>query len=115
MYTAYKALPTSGKAIAKYARSIRNDIGLVNTYFFPVMKFLEHVLPQAFPDMSLEIVPPQDMPFKEGETIPGQNILCIRQKWMTDFIRILSMAPPWLARPEFPCSWTLGIRRFRSV
>ena len=79
MYTAYKALPTSGKAIAKYARSIRNDIGLGNTFFFPVMVFLEHILPQAFPDMNLEIVPPQDMPFKEGETIPGQNTIRIRE------------------------------------
>ena len=79
MYTAYKALPTSGKAIAEYARSIRSNTGLENAYFFPIMRFLEHVLPQAFPDMNLEIVPLQDMPFKEGETILGQNTIRIRE------------------------------------
>ena len=79
MNTAYKAAPTSKKAIADYARTIRRNMGLEQTFYFPVMEFLEVVLQEVFPDMTLEIVAPEDMPFKEGETIPGQNKIRIRE------------------------------------
>lgn len=79
MNTAYKAAPTSRKAIADYARTIRRNMGLEQTFYFPVMEFLEVVLQEVFPDMTLEIVAPEDMPFKEGETIPGQNKIRIRE------------------------------------
>ncbi len=41
MQTAYKALPTSRKAIAEYTRSLRRNVGLENEFFFPVMEYLE--------------------------------------------------------------------------
>ena len=46
---------------------------------FPIMQFLELIMPQIFPELNLEIPEIEEMPFKEGETIPGTNTIRIRQ------------------------------------
>ena len=79
MQTTYKALPTSKREIAEYTRSLRRNVGLENESFFPVMEYLEIFLQDKLMDLTLDIVPFSDMPFKEGETIPGQNTIRIRE------------------------------------
>ncbi len=79
MNTTYKATPTSRRRIEDYANQIRERCGFQDTKCFPIMHFLEIVLARFFPDMSLVIVEPEDMPFKEAETVPGQSLIRIRQ------------------------------------
>lgn len=79
MNTTYKAVPTSKKKIEEYANQIRERCGLQNTKCFPIMYFLEIVLARFFPDISLLVVEPEDMPFKEAETVPGQSLIRIRR------------------------------------
>ena len=79
MTTAYKALPTSKAAISDYARKLRRLCGYENKNTFPVMQFLELILPSLFPDLNLEIPEAEELPFKEGETLPGSNTIRIRK------------------------------------
>ena len=79
MDTTYKAAPTSKRNIEEYANQIRERCGFQNIKCFPIVHFLEIVLAQSFPDMSLLIVEPEDMPYKEAETVPGQSLIRIRQ------------------------------------
>ena len=65
MTTSFKALPTSKKEIADYARRIRRSMRLERKQFFPIVEFLEMTLQSAYPDMTLDIVPVHEMPFKE--------------------------------------------------
>ena len=79
MMTSFKALPTSKREIADYARRIRRRMQLEQKPFFPIVEFLEMTLQSAYEDMTLDIVPVDEMPFKEGETLPGQNTIRIRE------------------------------------
>ena len=78
MTTAYKALPASKREIADYARELRQVCGFENRNCFPIIQFLELILPRLFPDFNLEIPEVDDLPFKEGETIPGTNTIRLR-------------------------------------
>lgn len=55
MTTAYKALPASKREIADYARELRQVCGFEHKNRFPIMQFLELILPRLFPDFNLEI------------------------------------------------------------
>ena len=79
MTTAYKALPASTKEIANYARELRKACGYEYKKQFPIMHFLELILPRMFPDLSLELLEVDEMPFKEGETLPGSNTIRLRK------------------------------------
>ncbi len=47
--------------------------------YFPVIKFLELILPDLMDDFTLEIVEYENMPEKEGGTFPSCNIVRIRE------------------------------------
>lgn len=50
-----------------------------NCVYFPVIKFFELILPTLVEDFTYEIVEYSQMPDKEGETTPSQNIIRIRE------------------------------------
>ena len=79
MTTAYKAQPTSKQEISDYARSLRSVCGYEHKNQFPVVHFLELILPRLFPDFNLEIAEVEELPFKEGETLPGTNTIRLRR------------------------------------
>lgn len=76
----YKAVPVSRKDIRNFVKRLREMVGLEDELYFPIVPFLESVLPFLVPDFQLEIVPIEDMGGNmHGETFPGENRNCIRE------------------------------------
>ncbi len=75
----YKAQGISRKDIRQIVRDLRCGTGLENTLYFPIVCFLENVLPILFPDFQLEIVSRAEMGNKHGETYPSKNLIRIRE------------------------------------
>lgn len=75
----YKAAPLSRRKIRKLVSIIRKVTGTENQLFFPVVKFMELILPQLIENFTYEICSKEEMPNKCGETFPAENRICIRQ------------------------------------
>ena len=75
----YKAKPQSRDQIRRYVQYIKKLTGLENELYFPILPFVENVLPSLFPDYQFEIVPKCEMGAKHGETYPSKNIIRIRE------------------------------------
>lgn len=75
----YKADPISRNNIKNFVHKIKEITGFENDLYFPVVHFLEHVLPVLVPDFCLEIVPKNMMGSKHGETFPSKNLIRIRE------------------------------------
>lgn len=59
----------SGKQIRAFTKYIRELCGMTDRLYFPVVEFLEIILPNLIDDFTYEIVESSEMPDKEGETI----------------------------------------------
>jgi Zn-dependent peptidase ImmA (M78 family) len=75
----YKASPLSRNIIRSYVRQVKEQVGLVNEYCFPILTFVENILPTVIPDFQFEIVPVSEMRGKHGETFPSKHIMRIRE------------------------------------
>jgi Zn-dependent peptidase ImmA (M78 family) len=75
----YKAEPLSRNEIRRYVRKLKKSVGLEDTLMFPIVEFLENIIPMIIPDFQLEIVPKEDMGNKHGETYPSKNLIRIRE------------------------------------
>lgn len=75
----YKAAPQSRDQIRRYVRYIKEKTGFEDELYFPILQFVENVLPMMFPDFQFEIVPISEMGNKHGETYPSKNIIRIRE------------------------------------
>ena len=75
----YKADPLSREYIRRFVHDLRREIGMENTLMFPIVQFVEHVLPILIPDFQFEIVPESEMGDKHGETYPSKNHMKIRE------------------------------------
>lgn len=75
----YKAHAVSRKDIQNVVYQLKKIVGLEKELYFPVILFLENVLPLLIPDFQLEIVPVNKMGNKHGETYPNQKIIRIRE------------------------------------
>lgn len=75
----YKAQGISRNDIRHIVREIRRITNLEQTMCFPVVRFLEHILPILISDFQLEIVPKEEMGNKHGETYPSKNLIRIRE------------------------------------
>lgn len=75
----YKAQGISRNDIRHIVREIRRGIQLEYTLYFPIVRFLENILPLLIPDFQLEIVPRNEMGNKHGETYPSKNLIRIRE------------------------------------
>lgn len=75
----YKANAISRNDIRRYIRVLKKKVGLENELYFPVVQFLENVLPILIPDFQLEIIPVEEMGNKHGETYPSKSLIRIRE------------------------------------
>lgn len=75
----YKAAPVSRRDIRSLAALIRQITGTENTLYFPIVHFVECVLPQIVDGFFLEILPKEAMPNKCGETFPAEKKIQIRE------------------------------------
>lgn len=79
MNAAYKAMPVSKRNIADFAWDCRKSCGCAFIKEFPIVQYLELIMPRMFPGFTLEIAEAEEMPFKEGETIPGTDTIRLRR------------------------------------
>ncbi len=75
----YKADPVSRNQIRDFVRRLRRRVGMENELFFPILTFVENILPCIIPDFQLEIVSVAEMGGKHGETYPSKNLMRIRE------------------------------------
>ena len=75
----YKASAISRKNIQSFIRYLKKMVHLENEVYFPVVQFLENILPILISDFQLEIVPQREMGNKHGETYPSRNLIRIRE------------------------------------
>ncbi len=88
----YIAIPISRKIIEKNVYAIKRSLGLENELYFPIVKFLEHVMPAIDDKFHIEIIDKKDMTGKYAETIPSQHKICIREDVYNDACDDKSMA-----------------------
>ena len=75
----YKADPVSREGIRRFIRDLKRKVGLEYELYFPILPFVENVLPLLIPDFQFEVVPVDEMGVKHGETYPSKNIMRIRE------------------------------------
>lgn len=75
----YKAEPLSRAAIRNYVKRLKCIVGLDKVLMFPIMLFLENIIPILIPDFQLEILTKEEMGIKHGETYPNRNLIRIRE------------------------------------
>lgn len=73
----YRSKPLSRKQIQSIAMNLRKILNISPNEAFPIVKFLEYVLPQF--DYTLEICEPIEMQDKYAVTLPGEKVLRIRE------------------------------------
>ena len=74
-----KATPMSRKQICRLIHYIKKKAGLENELYFPIVPFVENILPMMFDDYQFEISTIEEMGNKHGETFPNSNIIRIRE------------------------------------
>jgi len=75
----YKADAVSRQNIRDYVYMLKKEVGLENVLYFPVLQFVENVLPVLVADFQFEVVPMNEMGNKHGETYPSKNLIRIRE------------------------------------
>ena len=75
----YKADAISRDDIRRFVRSIKKLVGLEDELYFPILSFVENILPILVPDFQVEVVPESEMGNKHGETYPCKNLIRIRE------------------------------------
>jgi Zn-dependent peptidase ImmA (M78 family) len=78
-FTCIRATPRSRENLRLLASSIREKFGISDDQPFPIVEFLELVLPALFENYSFEVASKEEMGSKHGETIPGSNTIRIRE------------------------------------
>ena len=73
----YRAMPLSRKNIQDIAIKLREIIDVSLNEPFPIVEFLEFILPQF--DFTLEICEPSEMEDKYAVTLPGEKVLRVRE------------------------------------
>mgnify|MGYP003606304241 CR=1 FL=1 len=79
MQSSIVAVPLSRKDIRDYARQIRRFANLENEYCFPILEFVENVLPVRFDDFVLEVCSCDEMGDCHGRALPEQSLIKIRE------------------------------------
>lgn len=73
------ACPRNRDSIRRDAFLLRTKLGLEKVLHFPILHFLENVLPQIDPSFFLEVVEDKNMPGIQAEYIPQENVIRVRQ------------------------------------
>ncbi|MFC4305819.1 ImmA/IrrE family metallo-endopeptidase [Cohnella boryungensis] len=77
--TLYVAQPLSRLKIRDLAADMRDALGAKDVKEFPVMEFLEHILPQVDPDFIYHIMPIHEMGGHYGLAIPQDHTILLRE------------------------------------
>ncbi len=75
----YKARPLARKSISELAKEIRYSLNYEGTRYFPIIEFIELILPQIDSLFELEIKPNCEMPDKCGETFPNDHRIVLNE------------------------------------
>ena len=75
----YRAIPRSRSDIRRFVRELKRVTGFENDLYFPVVEFMELVLPSIIPEFSYEYVTVSEMGNLHGETFPSKSIIRIRE------------------------------------
>lgn len=75
----HRVPPKSRAEIRRLANTIRTLSGVRYDAPFPIMRFVELVLPKMFPGFAIEVLPMSEMGNKHGETLPDRRIMRIRE------------------------------------
>ncbi|MDO4478840.1 MAG: ImmA/IrrE family metallo-endopeptidase [Lachnospiraceae bacterium] len=75
----YKADAVSRNEIRRFIHTLKKKVGLENKLYFPILPFVENILPILIPDFQFEVAPSIEMGNKHGETYPSKNLIRIRE------------------------------------
>jgi Zn-dependent peptidase ImmA (M78 family) len=75
----YKAEAVSRNDIRKFVFSLKKKVGLENELYFPILPFVENILPILIPEFQFEVAPVSEMGNKHGETYPSKSLIRIRE------------------------------------
>ena len=87
------AYPQTREAIRRDTYLLRSKLGLTHTSYFPILSFLENVLPQIDPSFSLEVLDDSDLPGVYAEYIPSINVIRVKNS-----VYDAAVSGHWLAR-----------------
>ncbi|MBQ2655407.1 MAG: ImmA/IrrE family metallo-endopeptidase [Erysipelotrichaceae bacterium] len=77
--SSYRADPLSRNDIRNYVLSIKQSLGMEKELYFPILKFVENVLPELIPGFTFEILSKEEMGDLHGLTYPSKNLIQIRE------------------------------------
>ena len=77
--TSQIAQPLSRKEIREIARDLRKALDLENEPYFPIMPFVEGILPRIDPKFELEILSKDEMHDFHGLTFPDRHQILLRE------------------------------------
>lgn len=80
----YIARAISRSNMRELAELIRKSIGFEKKPYFPIVEFMEFVMPEMFPGFNYEIVDDCDLSGLEGLTIPEKNLIQLPNKVYCD-------------------------------
>jgi len=80
----YIAKAVSRVNLRELALWIRKTVGYEYKPYFPIVKFMEHVMPEMFPGFNYEIVDDDELPNMEGLTIPRDNLILLPNRVYED-------------------------------
>ncbi len=75
----YKARPLARKSIRELTKEIRHSLNYEKKPYFPIIEFIELILPQIDHLFELEIRPNCEMPDKCGETFPNEHRIILNE------------------------------------
>ncbi|TVY00630.1 ImmA/IrrE family metallo-endopeptidase [Cohnella terricola] len=77
--SSYVAQPLSRVKIRNLALEMRDALGVKDVKEFPVMQFLEHILPQVDPEFVYDVMPIHEMGGHYGLAIPQDHTILLRE------------------------------------
>ena len=75
----YEVPPRSRDDLTRLAHFVHQISGYKGSGPFPIMRFVELVLPEIYEDFELQVVRPRELGEKFGETYPSKHLIRLRQ------------------------------------
>lgn len=76
----FEVPPCSRLDLLLYADVIHSAVGYDGSAAFPILRFMEFILPQVYPDVACEVVPTGSLGDKFGETFPAEHLILLTQE-----------------------------------
>ncbi len=75
----YEVPPHSREDLTRLAHLVHQISGYKGVGPFPIMRFVELVLPEIYEDFELQVLRPRELGEKLGETYPSRHLIRLRQ------------------------------------